>query len=96
MFFDGIQDIQGLYRIYVHTTQAHGIQRITQTLLTSFLNQKVSDNDYSPPLRHSVWNVDHKMVILEVNLCYNKFSHLCVKRQNYIEHDTVCMSILFH
>ena len=40
------------------------------------LDQNASDNAYSVPLRHEVWNVDHKMVILGIDLCYNTFSHI--------------------
>ena len=60
------------------------------------LDKNASDNAYSPPLRHEVWNMDYKMIIPEIDLCYNTFSHLCVRRQNYLEHDTVCMFISFH
>ena len=60
-----------------------------------FLDQNVSDNSYSAPLRHEVWNLDHKMVIMVIDLCCNTFSHLCVKHHNYPEHDTFCLSILF-
>ena len=59
------------------------------------LDQYTSDNYYSAPLLHEVWNVDHKMVILEIDFCYNKFSHLGVKRPHYIEYDTFYLSILF-
>ena len=41
-----------------------------------FLDQKSNDNAYSTPLRHEVWNVDQKTIILGIDLCYNKFSHL--------------------
>ena len=61
-----------------------------------FLDKNSSDNDYPSPLRHEVWNVDHKMVILVMDFCYNKFSYLCVKRNNYLEHYSVCLSIFFH
>ena len=60
------------------------------------LDQNEIDNAYSTPLLHKVWNMDHKMVILEIDLCYNKLSHLCVQHQHYLEHDTICLSILFH
>ena len=36
------------------------------------LDQNASDNAYSNPLLHEVWNVDHKMVMLEIYLRYNK------------------------
>ena len=59
------------------------------------LNQNANNNAYLTPLRHEVWNVEHKFIILGVYLCYNTFLHLGVKNQNYPEHDTVCMYILF-
>ena len=59
------------------------------------LDQSASDNAYSSPLRHGVWNVEQKMIMLGIGLCYNNFSHICVQHQNYLEHDTVCLSILF-
>ena len=43
------------------------------------IDKNTSDNAYSSPLCHAVWNVDHKMVMMGIYLCYNKFSHLCVK-----------------
>ena len=59
------------------------------------LDQNLNDNAYSTPLRHEVWNMDHKKVMLGIYLCYNSFSHLGVQHQHYPEHDTVCLSILF-
>ena len=59
------------------------------------LDQKANDNAYSTPLRHEVWNVDQKMIIQGIALCYNTSSHTGVKHQHYPEQDTVCMSILF-
>ena len=60
------------------------------------LDQNASDNAYLSPLHHEVWNMDLKMVMLEIDKCCNTFSHLCVQRQHYLEHNTVCMSIFFH
>ena len=60
-----------------------------------FLGQNENYNTYSTPLRHEVWNVDHKMIILGIDFCYNTFSHLWVKHHHYLEHDTVCLSIFF-
>ena len=57
--------------------------------------QNASDNDYSAPLCHEVCNVGYKMVILGIDLCYNKFSRIGVEHQHYSENDTVCLSILF-
>ena len=50
------------------------------------LDKNANDNPYSYPLRHEVWNVYHKMVILGIYLCYKAFSHLGVQHQNYPEH----------
>ena len=59
------------------------------------LYQNANDNSYSTPLRHEVWNMDQKMIILGIDLCYNTFSRLGVQHQHYPEHDTVCLFILF-
>ena len=60
-----------------------------------FLDKNENDNAYSTPLRYEVCNVDHKIIIMWIDLCYNNFSHICVQRQHYPEHDTFCLSILF-
>ena len=52
------------------------------------LDQNANDNAYSTPLRNEFWNVDHKELMLGIDFCYNKFSHLGVNHQNYPEHDT--------
>ena len=75
-----------------HTHMVYGELHILPFLV---LDQNENDDAYSTPLRHKVWNVDHKMVIIGIDLCYNKFSHFCVERQHYPEHDTVCLSIFF-
>ena len=59
------------------------------------LDKNANDNAYSTPLRHEVWNVDHKKVIMETYLCYNTLSHLVVQHQHYPEHYTIFLSILF-
>ena len=59
------------------------------------LDQNESDNSYSYPLRHEFWNVDHKMAMMEIDLCFNTFSHLFVQHQNYIENDAICLFIFF-
>ena len=59
------------------------------------LDQNTNDNDYSTSLRHEVCNVEHKMIVMVIDLCYNTFSHLGVQHQHYPEHDTVCLSIFF-
>ena len=46
------------------------------------LDQNANDNAYSTPLSHEIWNVDHKMIILGIDLCYNTFSHHCVQHQH--------------
>ena len=60
------------------------------------LDQNVNDNAYSPPLLHDALEMEQKMVILVIGLYHNIFSHICVKHKRYPEHDTLCMSILFH
>ena len=59
------------------------------------LDQNVDDNDYSTPLLHEDFDVDHKMVMLGIGLYHNKISHICVQHQHYPEHDILCLSILF-
>ena len=46
-------------------------------------------------LRHDVLNVDHKMIMLGIGLCYNTFSHICVQHQHYPKHDTICLFTFF-
>ena len=59
------------------------------------LDQNANYHAYSTPLCHEVWNVDHKIIILGIKLCYNTYSHIGVQQQHYPEYDTVCMSIFF-
>ena len=59
------------------------------------LYQNVNNSSYLNPLLHESLDVDHKMVILFIFLYHNTFLHLCVKRQNYPEHDILCLSIFF-
>ena len=59
------------------------------------LYQNANDNSYLTPLCHAVWNVEHKMVILVINLCYNTCLHLWVPLMHYPEHDTFFLSIFF-
>ena len=41
------------------------------------LDQNANDNDvFSAPLRYEVWNVDHRRVVLGIDLCYNTSSHI--------------------
>ena len=75
-----------------HTHRVYGKFHIHYYLI---LDQSANDNSYSTPLRNEVWNVDHKIVIMGIYLCYNTFSHLVVKHQYYTEHDTFYLSILF-
>ena len=60
-----------------------------------FFDQEASDNAYSAPFHHEVWNMDRKMEILGIDLCYNTFSHIGVQHQHYPGDDTVCMYIFF-
>ena len=59
------------------------------------LDKNANVNAYSTPLRHEVWNVDHKKLMLGIDLCHNIFSQICVQHQHYPEHDTVCLSVFF-
>ena len=61
-----------------------------------FLEQNTKDNAFSTPLWYEVWNVEQKIVMLGINFCYNKFSHLVVQHQYYTEHDTVGLYIFFN
>ena len=61
-----------------------------------YLYQNLNYNAYSTPLRHEDLDMYHKMVIMGIDLCYNTFSHLCVKHQHYHEHDTLCLFILYY
>ena len=60
------------------------------------LDQHVDGNAYSTPLLHEALYVDHKMVMLVIGLYHSKFLLLCVKHQNYPEHDTLCLFIFFY
>ena len=57
--------------------------------------KSASDNAYSTPLRNEVCNVEHKMVMQGIDLCYNISLHICVKHHHYPENDTVCLSVHF-
>ena len=59
------------------------------------LDQSARDSNYLSLLCYEAWNLDHKMVILGISLCYNLFSNICVKDNHYLEHGTVCLSIFF-
>ena len=58
-------------------------------------DKNASDNTYSAPLCHEVFNVECKMVMMGIDFCYNKLSYLCVQHQHYLKHDTVCLYIFF-
>ena len=60
------------------------------------LDQNENYDAYSTPLHHEVWNVDHKMVMMGITLCYNTFSHILVQHEHYIEHDTISLYVFFH
>ena len=59
-------------------------------------DQNVYDNAYPTPLLHEALDVNHKMVMLGIGWYHNTISHICVQHQHYPEHDTLCLSILFH
>ena len=92
--FDGIPDIQSLSSIDVHA-HMHMVYGGFHRHHYLVLDQNASDNIFSTPLCHEVWNVDHKMVMQVIYFCYNTFSHLCLQHQHYLEHDTVCLSIFY-
>ena len=92
LFFNGIPEIHGWSRIYVHSTQTHGMWWITHMEWPNF-GSKMSDNDYPTPLLHEALDVEQKMVMMEIGSYYNKFSHLCVQQQHYPEYDIICLSI---
>ena len=56
-------------------------------------DQNVNDNASSTPFRHEALDVDRKMVMLGTGLYHNTFSLICLKCQQYPEHDTPCLSI---
>ena len=60
------------------------------------LDQTVDDNAYSTPFLHEALDVNHQMVMPVIGWYHNTFSHLCVQHQYYLEHDTLCLSILFY
>ena len=60
------------------------------------LDKKVNDNAYPTPFLHETLDMNHKMVMLEIGWYHNTFLYLCVKHQNYTEHDTLCLSIFFY
>ena len=79
----------------MYTQHKHTIYRELHIYPYLVLDQTESDNSYSTPLRHEVWNVENKIIILGIDLCYNKSSTFWVQHQHYPEYDTVYMSIFF-
>ena len=74
-----------------HTHMVYGWFRILPYLV---FYQNSNYNAYSNLLRHEVWNVDYKIIIMEIDLCYNKFSRIWVPQQHYPKHNTLFLSIL--
>ena len=78
-----------VYPIYIvcleliYMQQKHMVYGKFYTYNYLFLNKNANDNAYSTPLRHEVCNVDHEMIILGINWCYNTFSRLGVQHQYY-------------
>ena len=60
------------------------------------LDQNINDNSHSPPYHHEALDVDHKIVMVGIDLYYNIFSLLFVQYQHYPEHDTLYLSIFFY
>ena len=42
------------------------------------LDQNANENACPTPLRHVVWNMDHRRVMMGIDLCYNTFLYLWV------------------
>ena len=59
-------------------------------------DQNINDNAYPTPLLHKALDVNHRMLMLGIGWYHNTFSYLCVKHQNYPEHDTIYLSIFFY
>ena len=60
------------------------------------LDQNLNDNAYPNPFLHEDLGVNHKMLMLGICWYHNTVSHICVKHQNYPEHDNICMFIFFY
>ena len=56
-----------------HTHMVYGELHILPYIV---LDKNANDNAYSTLLGHEVWNVDQKIIIKGIGLCYNTFSHL--------------------
>ena len=59
------------------------------------LDQNANDNACRAPLYHEVLNLDHRKVMLGIDLCHSTFSHLSVPQMHHPEHDTLFFSIFF-
>ena len=57
------------------------------------LDQNANDNACRVPLNHEVWNVDHKRVMLGIDLYYSTFSHILVQHLHYPEYDYILEEI---
>ena len=56
-----------------HTHMVYGKLYILPYIV---LYQNANDNAYSTLVRHEVWNVDQKIIIMGIGFCYNTFSHI--------------------
>ena len=79
-----------IYKKYKH--MVYGELHILPYLV---LDKDANYNAYSNLIRHEVWNVDQRIIILRIDLCYNIFSHIWVQHQHYPEHDTFFPSVFF-
>ena len=84
-----VYQISKVFLALIYTQHRHMIYGELHIHHYLVLGKNKDYNYYSTPLRHEVWNMDRKMVILVIALCYNIFSLICVKNQHHPEHDTL-------
>ena len=80
----------------MYTQHMHMVFRELHIFHDLVLNQNVINDAYSMTLLHEALDVYHKMVMLVIGWYPNTLSIICVKHQNYNEHDTLCLIILFY
>ena len=95
LFYLMVYHISQVYLALMYIHHRHIVYSELHRHHYQFLDKSASDNANSPPLRHEVYNVYQKMIIMGIGSCYNNFSHICVKHQHYLEHDTVYLFLFF-
>ena len=80
----------------IYTQQRHMACSKLHICHDLYLDQNANDNAYQTPLLHEALDVNNRMVMFVIGLYQNKFSHLCVENQHYLENDTICVSIFFY